>query len=222
MLYSNSPQKMAKQWEEQGAECLHVVDVDASFTGNHVNAGTIQSLIEHVSIPVEVGGGIRTIQAIEHILNLGAKRVVIGAKAAENPFFVRDAVQLFGADKIVVFIDAKNGMVTVKEWEKPSNYNAIVLMRKMKDFGVTTIHYSDVTIQGQDVVLNLEHIKEVIQINDINVIIKNGISSMKDLEVIQQIGAYGVVIEDALYEDRICLKEAIEFVKARKDCNHIN
>lgn len=220
MMYSNSPKKVAKLWEKQGADCLHVIDVDGAFTGNHVNEDVIQSLIEHVSIPVEVGGGIRSIQAIEHMLNLGAKRVIIGTKAAENPAFIKDAIQLFGADRIVVSIDAKNGMVAVEGWEKLSNYNAIVLMKKMKDLGIKTIHYSDITIQGQDVGLNIEQIKEVVQVSHMNVIIKNGISSMKDIEVIQQAGAYGAIIDHVLYEERISLKEAIEFVKARKDCNN--
>lgn len=209
-LLSYSPGKVAREWEEQGASMLHVVDVDGALAGHIVNGEAIKKLIKEVTIPVEVGGGIRSIKEMEMMLHLGASKVVIGTKAVGNPGFIRDVLQLFGAEQVVVAIDAKNGMVVVEGWEKVSHYNAVALAIKMRDLGVQTITYSDITRDGLQLGPNLEHIKEMVKATNLNIILSGGITSLKDLEMVFQIPVYGSIIDRALYEKRINLKEAIE------------
>lgn len=212
-IYSHSPRKVAKEWESQGAESIHVVDVDGALVGHTVNEETIKKLVENVKIPVEVGGGIRSIQAIEKILNLGVERAVIGTKAVGNPGFIKDAIQLFGAEHIVVSIDAKNGMVAVEGWEKISNYNAVSLAIEMRDLGVKTIHYSDITRNGLQMGPNIEHIKEMVQATGLSIIAKGGMDSLKDIEMVKDIQVYGAILDRPLYEGKMTLTEAIAFVK---------
>lgn len=209
-IYSHSPWSVARGWEEEGASLLHVTDVDGALVGHTANESTIREIVESVSIPVEVGGGIRSIQAIEKILNLGVSRVVIGTKAVGNPGFIKDAIGFFGENRIVVAIDARHGMVAVEGWEKISTYNAVSLAIEMRDLGIRTIQYMDIARDGLMAGPNIEHISEMVKATGLNVIVSGGIYTLKDLELVQQIGVHGAIIDRALYEKKIELKEAIE------------
>lgn len=209
-VYSNTPAKVGKLWESQGATYIHLVDLDGALAGHSVNDDAIRAIIEEVIIPVEVGGGIRTIQDIEHKLSLGVSRVIIGTKAVENPAFIREAISNFGADRIVVGIDAKDGMVAIEGWEKVSSYNAVSLAIQMKDIGVKTIIYTDISKDGMLQGPNVEHTKVMVEATGLDIIASGGISSLKDLETLGTINVQGAIIGKALYENRINLKEAIE------------
>jgi len=210
LIYSNSPLKIAKQWEAQGASFIHIVDLDGALVGHSVNDEVIKAIVAQVKIPIQVGGGIRTIKDIENKLSLGIERVIIGTRAVENPAFVKEAIATFGADKIVVGIDAKNGMVAIEGWEKVSDYFAISLALTMKEAGVKTIIYTDIAKDGMLQGPNIPYTKEMMQATGLNIIASGGMSSMKDLEMLQEIDVYGAVIGKALYENRIDLKTAIE------------
>ena len=123
-VYSDSPEKVAAYWESQGATFLHLVDLDGALAGYSVNEDAIRRIVAAFSKPIEIGGGIRTEEAIERMLNLGVSRVIIGTKAVQNPLFLRDAVTHFGADRIVAGVDAKNGLVAIEGWEKVSEISA--------------------------------------------------------------------------------------------------
>lgn len=209
-VYSQVPVRIAKSFEAAGAAFIHIVDLDGALAGHSVNEAVIKSIVENISIPVEVGGGIRTIKDIENKLRLGVGRVIIGTKAVENPQFVRDAVLTFGAERIVVGIDAKNGMVATDGWEKISSYNAVQLALEMKELGVKTIIYTDISKDGMLCGPNLEHTKEMVEKTGMNIIASGGVSSMKDLDDLSAVPVYGAIIGKALYENRINLEEAVK------------
>ncbi|WP_167956366.1 1-(5-phosphoribosyl)-5-[(5-phosphoribosylamino)methylideneamino]imidazole-4-carboxamide isomerase [Anaerosporobacter faecicola] len=208
-IYSNSPVKVAMQWEDMGATFIHLVDLDGALHGHGVNEDVIKEITNAVSIPVQVGGGIRTIKDIENKMNLGVNRVIIGTKAVENPVFIKEAINTFGRDRIVVGIDAKNGMVAIEGWEKVSNYNAVTLAMNMKELGVKTIVYTDIAKDGMLQGPNIECTKEMVEATELEIIASGGVSSLKDLESVNQIHVHGAIIGKALYENRIQLDEAI-------------
>jgi phosphoribosylformimino-5-aminoimidazole carboxamide ribotide isomerase len=210
-VYSHLPSKVAKNFETLGASFIHVVDLDGALAGRAINADVIREIVDAVSIPVQVGGGIRTIKDIENMMNLGVKKVVIGTAAANNPAFVKDAINTFGEDRIVVSIDTKNGMVAIEGWEKISTYHALSLAVEMKKIGIKTIIYSDIIRDIQLQSPLMDNIKDIVSISELNIIISGGITSMKDLERFSAIkGIYGVIVGKAIYENKINIKRAID------------
>ena len=178
--------------------------------GHSINDDVIERIASVLKIPIQVGGGIRTIKDIENKLSLGVERVILGTKAANDPGFVKEAISIFGDDRIVVGIDAKDGMVAIEAWEKISNYNALNLALEMKKIGVKTIVYTDISKDGMLQGPNISHTKEIIEVTGLDVIASGGISSMKDLELVNDINAYGCIIGKALYEGHIDLKKAVD------------
>ena len=209
-VYSHIPAHIAETFEQQGASYIHIVDLDGALVGHSVNEEVIREIVSRVSIPVQVGGGIRTIKDIETKLNLGVDRVIIGTKAVENPQFIKEAITRFGADKIVVGIDAKNGMVATDGWEKLSNFNAVQLALQMKELGVQTIVYTDIAKDGMLQGPNIEHTEKMVKITGMNIIASGGVSSMKDLDDLNSIPVYGAIMGKAIYEKRIDLAEAVK------------
>ncbi len=209
VVYSHNPDKVAKTWEMQGARFLHIIDLDGAVVGHSVNDSAIESIIHNIDIPVQVGGGIRTIKDIEHKLDLGARRVVIGSKAAESPAFIKEAVNIFGADRLVISIDAKDNMVMTDAWGKPSIYRTVSLAKMMEDIGITRVVYTDVNRDGMLQGANIVFAKELIDATSMDVIVSGGVASLKDLELLAEIGAKGVILGKSLYEHKIELKNAI-------------
>lgn len=214
-VYSHFPEKVAIHWESLGATYLHVNDLDAAVVGHSVNDEVIKEIIGSVQIPVQVGGGIRTVNDIESKLRLGASRVVIGTQAVKNPAFIREAVTIFGPDKVVVSIDTKNGSVLMDGWENSSVYNPVALVKKIQETGVKSIICADVFRDGMLQGANMEFAKDVIEATNLDVIISGGVSSLKDLELLSELGAVGVILGKAIYEKRIDLKQAIDIFSVR-------
>lgn len=209
-VYSNTPAKIAELWESQGAEYIHIVDLDGALVGHSVNDEVIKEIVNTVNVKVQVGGGIRSIKDIDHKLSLGITRVIIGTKAVENPAFVKEAINTFGADAIVVGIDAKSGMVAIEGWEKVSNYNAVTLALQMKEIGVKNIVYTDISRDGMLQGPNIVHTKEMVDATGLNIIASGGMSALTDLEHLQEVNVSGAIIGKALYEHKINLEEAIQ------------
>lgn len=209
LVYSEIPLKIAKQWEAAGASFIHIVDLDGALVGHSVNDEVIKAIVSEVKIPVQVGGGIRSIKDIENKLNLGVERVIIGTKAVKDPAFIKEAINTFGSDRIVIGIDAKDGMVAIEGWEIISTFQAVALALEMKKFGVKTIVYTDISKDGMLQGPNLTHTKEMVDITGLNIIASGGVSSLKDLEMLNDINVYGAIMGKALYENRIDLKTAI-------------
>lgn len=209
LVYSDIPLKIAKQWEACGASFIHIVDLDGALVGHSVNDEVIKSIVQEVDIPVQVGGGIRTIKDIEYKLSLGVERVIIGTKAVKDPAFIKEAVATFGPKRIVIGIDAKDGMVAIEGWEKVSSYHAVTLAQDMKKYGIQTIVYTDISKDGMLQGPNIEHTRELSEVTGLNIIASGGVSSLKDLEMLKEINVYGAIIGKALYENQIDLKKAV-------------
>lgn len=207
-VYSNDPLAMAERFLQAGATNLHVVDLDGARMGNGYNKEAIKSLVEHYPLRVQTGGGIRTMRDVEEKLSMGVARVILGTVAVSNPEIVKEAVKVYG-DKIAVGIDALNGRVAVQGWEKVSDVSALDLCLQMKEFGVKTIIYTDISKDGMMVGPNIEATKEIIDATGLQVIASGGISSMVDLERAEKAGAYGAIIGKAIYQGSLSLVDVI-------------
>lgn len=209
-VYSDKPEEIAAIWQSKGATYLHLVDLDGALAGHSVNEEVIKKIVDTLSIPIEIGGGIRSEEAIEAMLALGVSRVIIGTKAAENPEFIRDMVNKFGQERIVAGVDAKNGMVAVEGWEKLSDLSASELVNRMKEYGIRHVVYTDIARDGMLSGPNVEYTKKLTEETGLDIIASGGMSSMEDLRELYNAGVHGAIIGKALYENRIDLKEAID------------
>ena len=213
-IYSDAPEKVAAHWQEKGASFLHLVDLDGALAGYSVNEEVIRRIADTVSIPIEIGGGIRSKEAVERMLDLGVRRVIIGTKAAEHPEFLRDMVRTFGEEAIVAGVDAKDGMVAVEGWEKVSSLTASDLCLTMKEYGVRYIVYTDISRDGMLSGPNVEATRKLTEETGLDIIASGGVSCMEDLKCLHEAGIRGAIIGKALYENRIDLAEAVRLYEA--------
>lgn len=210
-VYGDDPVEMAKKWEAQGGEFIHVVDLDGALKGHGVNAEIIKNICEAVSVPVQTGGGIRTIEDIEAKLACGIRRVIIGTKAVSSPEFIKEAVEKYG-DKIVIGIDAKDGYVAVEGWEKCSEFTAVEFAKQMVSLGVKTIVYTDIATDGTLKGPNLAAMEEMAKSVDADIIASGGVGSLEHIKSLVPTGVEGVIVGRALYTGNVDLKKAIEEV----------
>lgn len=209
-VYGQDPVEMAVMWEKQGARWLHVVDLDGAFSGVPRNQDLIRRIASRLSVPVQLGGGIRDIETARGYLNAGVARVIIGTRAQADEGFVAQLLDTFGPDRIVIGIDARGGMVTVKGWEADTDTRAVDMGRRMKEMGVAHTVYTDVSKDGLLGGPNLEAIQEMAGQSGLAVIASGGVTSVNDLKNLKKIaGVEGAIIGKALYENAITLEEAI-------------
>lgn len=219
-VFSDNPAEQALKWQEAGAELLHLVDLDGAFAGVPKNKAAIEAIIKAISIPAQLGGGIRDIATIEAYLSLGLSRVIIGTAAQRNPELVVEACQKFPG-QIVVGIDAKNGMVAVQGWAELTDISAVDLARKFEDCGVAAIIYTDISRDGMMGGPNLEATRALAEAISIPVIASGGVSSLKDIEnlmAIEASGVTGAITGKAIYTGAINLREAIDLTKRGCQC----
>lgn len=211
-VYGNNPAEMAKKWESLGGEYIHVVDLDGALEGHGVNAEKIREICASVNVPVQTGGGIRNMEDIEAKLSCGITRVIIGTKAVSNPEFIKEAVKKYG-DKIVIGIDAKDGMVAVEGWEKTSDFTAVEFAKKMVSLGVKTIVYTDISTDGTLAGPNVEAMREMANAVDADIIASGGIGNIEHILSLKDTGVEGVIVGRALYTDNVNLTEAVKLAK---------
>jgi phosphoribosylformimino-5-aminoimidazole carboxamide ribotide isomerase len=219
-IFSDNPAEQALKWQEAGAELLHLVDLDGAFAGIPKNKAAIEAIIKAIRIPAQLGGGIRDIATIEAYLSLGLSRVIIGTAAQRNPELVIEACQKFPG-RIVVGIDAKNGMVAVQGWAELTDISAVDLAKKFEDCGVAAIIYTDISRDGMMGGPNLEATRALAEAISIPVIASGGVSSLKDIEnlmAIEASGVTGAITGKAIYTGAINLREAIDLTKRGCQC----
>ena len=217
-VFNDNPASQALEWQNQGAELLHIVDLDGAFAGKPRNKAAIEAIVKSIAIPAQLGGGIRDLVTIESYLSLGLSRVIIGTAAQRNPDLVRAACSKFPG-RIVVGIDAKNGMVAVQGWAEVTSITAVELARKFEDCGVTAIVYTDISRDGMLLGPNLEATQSLAESVAIPVIASGGVSSLKDIEklmAIERSGVTGVITGKAIYTGAIRLGDAIALTKNSK------
>ncbi len=219
-VFSDTPAEQALTWQQAGAELLHLVDLDGAFAGQPKNKAAIEEILRAITIPAQLGGGIRDIATIEAYLALGLSRVIIGTAAQRNPALVIEACQQFPG-QIVVGIDAKNGMVAVQGWAELTDITAVDLAKKFEDCGVSAIIYTDISRDGMMGGPNLEATKSLAEAISIPVIASGGVSSLKDIEnlmAIETSGVTGAITGKAIYTGAIDLAEAIALTKRGLQC----
>jgi phosphoribosylformimino-5-aminoimidazole carboxamide ribotide isomerase len=211
-IFSDDPVATALKWESKGAKFLHVVDLDGAFTGSPKNLDVIEKIVDAVSIPIEMGGGIRDASVVESVFKAGVHRAILGTSALKNPDFAREMCYLYG-ERIAVGIDAKDGKVAIKGWTELGEKPAIDFAIEMKDADVKTIIYTDIKRDGMLTGPNVEATKNLaMAIKGVDVIASGGMSSLDDIKNLKDIESYGVVgviIGKALYTSDIELEKAI-------------
>ena len=214
-VYGDDPGAMAKHWEAQGAELLHVVDLNGAFAGVPKNLDAIKAIRSSVKMSIEVGGGIRDLATIESLASIGIERIILGTAAIENPAFVAEACAKFPG-RIIVGIDAKEGLVAIKGWAEVTKVTAVDLALRMQDHGVIAIIYTDIKRDGMLSGPNVEATRDLAKALHIPVIASGGVHTMKDIEnllAVRHAGVTGVITGKAIYSGSLDLKEAITFVK---------
>ncbi len=213
--YSDDPVKMAQRWETQGASLIHVVDLDGAFAKEVKNLKTIKDILAGINVPIQVGGGIRDLATIEMYLDAGVSKVIIGSEALYHPELVKEACRRF-PDKIVVGIDARNGMVAVEGWSRTSETRAIDLAKEFESCGVAAINFTDIFKDGMQIGPNIEETAALACAVSIPIVASGGVSTLQDIKNLLKIenkGVTGVITGRALYEGTLDLKEAIRISK---------
>jgi phosphoribosylformimino-5-aminoimidazole carboxamide ribotide isomerase len=214
-VFCDSPSAQALEWQRQGAELLHIVDLNGAFAGRPENRSSIAEILASVSIPTQLGGGIRDLSTIESYLELGVRRVILGTAAVRNRTLVSDACRLYPG-RIIVGIDAKNGMVAVQGWAEVTGLAASEMAKELEGCGVAAIIYTDISRDGMLVGPNIDATRRLAESISIPVIASGGVSTMKDIEdlmAIEKSGIEGVITGKAVYTGSISLPEAVALTR---------
>lgn len=208
--YSDDPAFIARQWEKCGAKLLHVVDLDGAFTGKQKNLDAIIKIRESVSIDIEVGGGVRDLEKIKSLINIGINRIILGTAVIENTVLLKNACDKFYG-RIIAGVDAKDGKVAVKGWVEVTDADAKKLAREAERKGAAGIIYTDISRDGMLTGPNIQAMRDMVEAVNIPVIASGGVSSIKDIEALKEIkNLWGVITGKAIYSGAIDLKEAIK------------
>jgi len=211
-VYSAEPAKVAAQWKAAGAEWIHVVDLDGAIAGAPVNTEAIKAIRKAVAVPLQLGGGIRGLEAVEGWLSAGIDRVVLGTVAAQDPSVVKEACRQYPG-RIAVGIDSRQGEVMVHGWRARASRTAADLAKEMEGYGVTVIILTDISRDGVGGGINLVQAKEVAQAIKTPLIVSGGVATLADIRAVKDLAPYGVIgviTGRALYEGTLDLAEAIQ------------
>jgi len=208
--FSKEPHEQAKYWENEGAKCIHIVDLDAAKTGIPTNDQSIKKIVNEVNIPIQIGGGIRSLERIEQLLSYGLDKVIMGTSAIENKELVKDLSSKY-PNRIIVGIDAKDGKVSTRGWLKQSDVLATDLVKEFSYFKIASFVVTDINTDGTLAGTNEVFIQKILEITDIPVIASGGVGSISDLLSLTKFehsGLYGVIVGKALYENKFTIREA--------------
>jgi phosphoribosylformimino-5-aminoimidazole carboxamide ribotide isomerase len=213
-VFSENPVEIAKQWVDQGATRLHLVDLDGAKAGKVVNLKAIEAIAQAISIPIEIGGGLRDRTSVEQVFNIGVQWAILGTIAVEQPQLVQELCQEF-PEKIIIGIDARNGLVATRGWLETSEVLSTQLAVQMQELGAAAIIYTDIHRDGTLIGPNLEALRELASAISIPIIASGGVSSVTDLLSLlglEMQGVKGVIVGKALYTGDISLKEALRAI----------
>ena len=211
-IYSDDPLSVARDFENKGAEWVHLVDLEGAKEGTTPNIGVVESIAKNTALSCEIGGGIRDMATVEKYFAAGIDRVILGTAAVTDEAFLRAAVEKYG-DKIAVGVDIKDGMVAIKGWIEKSEIEAFDFCEKMQKIGVKTIICTDISKDGAMMGTNLELYRSLSQKFSMQIVASGGVSSMEDVVELKKLGLYGAIIGKAYYMGAIDLKKAIEVAR---------
>ena len=211
-VYSDDPVEVALRWQEMGAARLHVVDLDGAAQGKPANLGVIESIARSLEAPIQMGGGIRDMAAVERAFGIGVKRVVIGTSAVSNPDLVESACKRFGSEALIVGVDTREGLVATRGWRESTQVTAKDLILRMTALGVRRFIYTDISRDGAMTEPNFQEIERLVRDTDAKIVASGGVSSIERLRQLAALGVEGAIVGKALYENAIDLREAIAAV----------
>ena len=214
--FSNDPVAQALSWQEQGATRLHLVDLDGAKSGDPVNDASVRAITAALTIPVQLGGGVRSVERAESLLACGLDRVILGTAAIENPALVGELASKY-PNRIIVGIDARDGKVATRGWIEESNVEATTLAKELSQVGIAAIISTDIATDGTLAGPNLDALRSMAEASSVPVIASGGVGCMADLLALLALephGVSGVIVGRALYDGRVMLREGIEAVKA--------
>ena len=208
------PLETAKKWKVEGARKIHIIDLDAAL-GSGDNLSVIAEIVESIDLPIQVGGGIRKVEAAEKLLKLGVNQVILGALAFNQPKAVTQIQREFGAESVIVALDNKDGKIMVAGWKTATGMGMKEALEKFAALGVTTFLVTSITRDGTLSGPDLDTLREACQYEGVAIIAAGGIGGLEDLRALKRVGVAGAVIGKALYEGRFTLKEALETIGER-------
>jgi phosphoribosylformimino-5-aminoimidazole carboxamide ribotide isomerase len=208
-LIIDNPVEVALSWQEKGAKILHLIDLDGAFGDNSRNQSVIAEIVKELSIPIQMGGGIRNKNDAKALLQMGVDRIILGTLAIENPTIVKELSDEFNSDRIIVALDSKDSRVVIKGWTEKTSKRASQLGGLMEEKGAGCILFTNVDVEGLLGGFELNPLLELLNTVNIPVIYSGGVSSIKDLEELAATDVYGVVIGSALYKGKIKFEEAL-------------
>ena len=214
--FSDDPVAQALSWQEQGATRLHLVDLDGAKSGDPVNDASVRAITAALTIPVQLGGGVRSVERAESLLACGLDRVILGTAAIENPALVGELASKY-PNRIIVGIDARDGKVATRGWIEESNVEATTLAKELSQVGIAAIISTDIATDGTLAGPNLDALRSMAEASAVPVIASGGVGCMADLLALLALephGVSGVIVGRALYDGRVMLREGIEAVKA--------
>ncbi|NBD37724.1 MAG: 1-(5-phosphoribosyl)-5-[(5-phosphoribosylamino)methylideneamino]imidazole-4-carboxamide isomerase [Verrucomicrobia bacterium] len=215
-VYSNDPAEPAKRFRDGGASWLHVVDLDGAFTGEQANARAVQSILRE-GLKVELGGGIRTVEAVRRWIDCGVQRVIIGTQAVIDPDFLRKCLESVPAERLAVGIDARDGKVAVRGWIETVDKSALDFAKEVEAAGIPTLIHTDISTDGMMTGPNLQAQEAVLRNTGLNLIASGGVSSLEDLRALRDLAVQypqliGVISGKAVYDGKLPLEEAFQLL----------
>ncbi len=209
-VYSKNPLKIAEEFSAQGAEWLHLVDLDGACAGESRNLKVIKKIAENTDLKIQTGGGIRSRADLLKILDLGVERVIIGTLALKNPTLIGEFIKEFGAESILISIDARGGKVAASGWKEESSKDMLDFAKEIEAVGVKYILYTDIARDGMLAGPDFEGLKKLKKETDLNIIASGGISSAEELVKLDELGFYGAITGQAIYQEKINLEKLIK------------
>jgi phosphoribosylformimino-5-aminoimidazole carboxamide ribotide isomerase len=207
-IYSDSPTDIAQSFYNAGLTFLHIVDLEGAKAGRVKNWDAIKSILQIKNLRAQVGGGIRTTEDIQQLFEVGVTRVIIGSIAVQSPTLVKEWIQKFGGERIVIALDVKNGLVAYKGWQQNSDLSALAFSKQMMDLGAKQFLCTDIGRDGMLEGPNVQLYKELkTALPTIDLIASGGVSSINDIEAVKRIGCSGAIVGKAIYEGRVTLEE---------------
>ena len=207
-IYNDNPAEVARLWESMGAQYIHLVDLDGAKDGSPASRDMVKSVIDAVDIPVQVGGGIRSLERADQLIELGARRIILGT-AAVNDRELTQAVAERYPGRTAVSVDAVNGMAAVNGWAKVSDTDVLDICAFMKEIGINTLIYTDILMDGMLKGPNFGEYERLMRETSLDIIASGGVTTKEDITRLAQMGIYGAIVGKALYDEKIDLKEAI-------------
>jgi len=212
-VYFDNPLEAVKLFENQGAEIIHLIDLDAA-QGSRQNMGTIEKILKNLRLKVQIGGGIRTLEKAETLLKLGAHRIIFGTAAVQNPTLIEEAIRRYGSTRVAVAIDERKGKVTFRGWKDRLEISYLDFARSLEAMGVGTIIFTSTIVDGTLKGPQVEKIVKLVETVKVPVMASGGIASLNDLVRLAGAGVEGVVVGTALYEGKFTFEQALEVVKS--------